>query len=119
MAKATAADEKTRNAMIESFDHLRTGLDDVSEAQTEPARGAYAVADYDAVRVRPSTSGRRTSLTDAADETTTAWGISEIRLVWARVTGSSTEAWSAGSAVLPLIPQIRAATPRQPRSSRS
>ena len=30
MAEATAADEKTRNAMIESFDQLRTGLDDVS-----------------------------------------------------------------------------------------
>jgi cytoskeletal protein RodZ len=45
MAEATAADEKTRNAMIESFDLLRTGLEDVADAKTEPARGAYAVAE--------------------------------------------------------------------------
>jgi len=41
MAKATAADKTTQAAMIESFDLLRTGLEDVTVAQSEPARGAY------------------------------------------------------------------------------
>ncbi len=47
MAAATAADPTTRSAMIESFDLLRTGFDDVTEAHTEPARGAYAISMYE------------------------------------------------------------------------
>jgi hypothetical protein len=83
MAKATAADQKTRDAMIASFDDLRTGLDNVSEAQTEASRGAYAVAD-----VSPSNASVYVwapyVLTDIAGETVTAWGIFEIRLLWAK-----------------------------------
>ncbi len=82
MATATAADEKTRNAMIESFDLLRTGLDDVTVAQSEPARGAYAIADYE-----PSAASIYVwspDITTDSGDTTTAWGISEVRVVWAK-----------------------------------
>jgi hypothetical protein len=80
MAEATAADEKTRNAMIESFDLLRTGLEDVADAKTEPARGAYAVAE----------SGSSTAsvyiwapyVFTESNETTHLWSIFEIRLDW-------------------------------------
>src|SRR3954453_9365685 len=47
MATATASVDSTRAAMIESFDLLRTGLEDVTKAETDPARGAYAVAGYE------------------------------------------------------------------------
>jgi hypothetical protein len=80
MAQATAADPATRAAMIQSFDLLRTGLDDVSAAQTEPARGAYAVpqATPDAASVyvwAPYV------FTDSSG-TTDLWSIFEIRLAW-------------------------------------
>ena len=80
MAQATAADPATRAAMIQSFDLLRTGLDNVSAAQTEPARGAYAVpqATPDAASVyvwAPYV------FTDSSG-TTDLWSIFEIRLAW-------------------------------------
>ena len=46
MAAATAADDATKQALIESFDALRPGMADLTADQPEPARGAYAVADY-------------------------------------------------------------------------
>ncbi|WP_344802589.1 hypothetical protein [Microlunatus ginsengisoli] len=80
MATATAADHKTRAAMIESFDLLRTGLDNVSDAQTEPTRGAYAVQHYDGASASIyvwapyvfTQSGHASQL----------WSIFEIRLDW-------------------------------------
>ena len=82
MAQATAIDDKTRDAMIASFDDLRTGLVHVSEAQTEVARGAYALAN-----VSPSSASVYVwapyVLTDSAGETVTAWGIFDMRLLWA------------------------------------
>src|SRR4051794_29365764 len=83
MARASAADETTQAAMIESFDLLRTGLEDVTVAQSEPARGAYAVAGYE-----PSTASIyiwAPDITTDSGETTTVWAISEVRLKWVDV----------------------------------
>lgn len=80
MAKATAADQKTVDAMIESFDTLRTGLDDVTKAETDPARGAYAVLSYEGAEASVYVWAPY-EITDSGDPTT-AWGISEIRLMW-------------------------------------
>jgi hypothetical protein len=80
LADATAADPATRAAMVESFDALRTGLEHVTEAETDPARGAYAVPSYD------ETDGSvyiwaPFAITESGVPTT-AWGVSEIRLAW-------------------------------------
>ena len=56
MAEATAADEKTRNAMIESFDLLRTGLEDVADAKPGRNRPELHLVDDNDLRAR---SGRR------------------------------------------------------------
>ena len=45
MAASAAADDATREALIESFDALRSGIGDLTADQPEPARGAYAVAE--------------------------------------------------------------------------
>ena len=81
MAQATAADPATRAAMIESFDLLRTGLKDVTKAETDPARGAYAVARYEPTSA--SIYVWAPDVTTDSGETTTAWGITEVRLEWA------------------------------------
>lgn len=105
MATATAADETTRNAMIESFDLLRTGLEDVTVAQSEPARGAYAIAEYEPSAASIYVWGP--DITTDSGNTTTAWGISEVRLVWARDDWKISEALVArvgGAAVEPSDP---------------
>lgn len=50
MAAATAADPKTQTALVESFDLLRSGMQELTRNEPEPARGAYAVASYTASR---------------------------------------------------------------------
>ena len=102
--------------MIESFDELRTGLEDVTDAETEPARGAYAVAEYELVR-RPIYVWAPTS-SPTPVKPTHLWGISEIRLVWRRTTGSSTGHLSAGSAAAAVDPPTRRAT-RAPSEKQS
>ena len=82
MAKATAADQQTSTAMIESFDLLRTGLDNVTEAQTEPPRGAYATPQYDGTSA--SIYMWAPDIFTESGETTDLWSIFEIRLNWVR-----------------------------------
>jgi hypothetical protein len=81
MATATAADESTRTALIDSFDALRTGMTDITTDQPEPARGAYAIAMY----------SRNSALiyiwspeviTEKSGETQQLWGITAVALVW-------------------------------------
>lgn len=80
MAKATAADEKTQAAMIESFDLLRTGLEGVTDAKTEPTRGAYAVAYVDTSTA--SVYVWAPYVFTESKDTTHLWSIFEIRLEW-------------------------------------
>lgn len=80
MAQATAANEETRDAMMNSFDELRTGLDDVSVSQVEPTRGAYAVAQYDDAHAAIYVWAPDV-VADSADSNT-FWSISEVLLVW-------------------------------------
>lgn len=82
LAGASAADDKTRKALIESFDALRPGLTDLTADQPEPARGAYAVADYDDSRAlvyiwSPEATADSTGRTDHL------WGIDAVSVVWA------------------------------------
>ena len=80
MAEATAADEKTRDAMIESFDALRTGLDDVTDGRDRAGPRRYAVAELQRIRCVRSTSGHRTS-SPTSGETDHSSGASS-RFVW-------------------------------------
>jgi len=80
MAEATAADEKTRNVMVDSFDELRTGLDDVSMSQVDPARGAYAVAQYDDTKAAIYVWAPDVVVDSV--ESNTFWSTSEVLLVW-------------------------------------
>lgn len=81
MVKASSSDPTTRAAVTESLDQLRSSFEGMTEAVTEPARGAYAVE---------SSDGASASIyiwapfryTTPDDGSTTAWGISEVRLVW-------------------------------------
>lgn len=82
LADASAADDKTKRALIESFDTQRPGLTDLSADQPEPARGAYAVADYDDTRAliyvwSPEVTADSTGRTDHL------WGIDAVSVVWA------------------------------------
>lgn len=82
LAGASAADDKTRKALIESFDALRPGLADLTADHPEPARGAYAVADYDGSRAlvyvwSPEVTADSTGRTDHL------WGIDAVTVVWA------------------------------------
>jgi hypothetical protein len=81
MAAASAADEKTRDTMIDSFDALRSGLEGIEDEQMEPARGAYALAEFSSTQatvyiwsplVITDTSGSKSSL----------WSINSVRLAW-------------------------------------
>jgi hypothetical protein len=81
MATSAAADEATRTAMIESFDALRTGLENIENEHMEPARGAYAVASYSDSRATiyvwlPMV------ITDTSGEASTLWSINAVTLVW-------------------------------------
>jgi opacity protein-like surface antigen len=78
MAKATAVDESTRTAMVDSFDELRTGLDHVSNSQTEVTRGAYAVPEFGPARASVYIWAPYV-LTDTSGKTVTAWGSSRFR----------------------------------------
>ena len=83
LAAATAADSATRQAMIESFDAVRPGMSDMSSDQPEPARGAYAIADYspDSALIyiwSPEVT------TDKSGQTDHLWGIEAVRVVWSQ-----------------------------------
>jgi hypothetical protein len=82
MAAATAADSTTRQALIESFDTLRTGMTELTADQPEPPRGAYAVADYAADQALIYIWAPEV-ITDAGGETQHVWGIAGIQVVWA------------------------------------
>jgi hypothetical protein len=81
MADATAADPATHAALIDSLDQLRSSFEAMSEANTEPARGAYALKSFDGsnATVYVWAPFRYTS---RAGGSTTSWGVSEVRLVW-------------------------------------
>ena len=81
MAAATAADEATKNTLIESFDELRSGMSDLTADQPEPGRGAFAVADYEGDRALIYIWSPEV-ITDASGEMQHVWGIAGIQLVW-------------------------------------
>lgn len=82
LAAATAADARTRAALVDSFDGLRSGMQELTTDQPEPARGAYAVATYDASRALVYVwSPEVTTTTDG--QTEHLWAIDAVPLVWA------------------------------------
>lgn len=80
MAAAAAADDATQQALIESFDALRSGMTDMTRAEPEPARGAYAVADYSAGRARIYVW--YPVIAETAGQTDAVWGIDAVNVVW-------------------------------------
>ena len=82
MAAATAADDATEQALIKSFDALRTGMMELTADQPEPARGAYAVAEYTADQAVIYIWAPEV-ITEAGSETQHVWGIAGIHVVWA------------------------------------
>lgn len=81
MAAASASDDSTRQALVESFDQLRTGMGELTTDEEQPNRGAFAVASY--------SSSRATVYVWAPEVTTSggqidhAWSIDAVDLVWA------------------------------------
>lgn len=82
LAGATAADPAAQTAMIESFDLLRSGLENVNDSQTEPARGAYAIADHNPDTARVYVWTPVVTKVSAAAEPAHLWSIFEVSLVW-------------------------------------
>jgi len=81
MAAASASDDATRRALVESFDQLRTGMGDLTTDEEQPSRGAYAVASY-----RPSEATVYVwapEVTTSGGQVDHAWSIDAIDLVWA------------------------------------
>lgn len=80
LATATAADAATQQALVESFDTLRPGLKKMAASTPQPARGAYAIADY-------STDHAVVYVwypvvTDTSGQAKNWWGIDAVALVW-------------------------------------
>ena len=81
MAQMAAADGATRTALIESFDMLRSGLESLTADHPEPARGAYAIADYSERRALIYIWAPEVTA-DTAGQTDHLWAIDAIELVW-------------------------------------
>lgn len=82
MAKAAAADIETEQALIASFDAIRPGMSDLIADQPEPARGAYAVADYGDDHALIYIWSPEVA-TDTTDQTKHLWGINALTVAWA------------------------------------
>ena len=82
MADTAAADASTRSALVQSFDELRTGMESLKADQPEPARGAYAIANYAAGRATIYIWAPEVT-TDTDNVTDHLWGVDSVRLVWA------------------------------------
>lgn len=96
MAGATAADDATQQALIESFDAIRPGMTELTADQPEPARGAYAVADYSADQALIYVWSPEV-ITDAAGQTQDFWGIAGIQVVW------TNGDWKVSGALITLV----------------
>lgn len=81
LAAPTAADQATRTALINSFDMLRSGMENITADQPEPARGAYAVASYTDSRALIYIWAPEVS-TDTSGKTDNLWAIDAVPLVW-------------------------------------
>lgn len=82
MAAATVADSETRTALVASFDMLRSGMQDMTADQPEPARGAYAVASYSSDRALVYVWAPEV-MTDGNGQTEHLWAIDAVTLMWA------------------------------------
>jgi hypothetical protein len=82
MAAATAADQQTRSALVQSFDETRSGMDGLTNDQLEPARGAYAVAHYSPDSGTVYVWAPEVA-TDKSGETQHLWAIDAVDVVWA------------------------------------
>jgi len=81
LATASATDETTRAALVESFDALRPGMQEMTADQPEPARGAYAVASYTPDRALIYIWSPEV-MTDSSGQTEHVWGIDAVTVVW-------------------------------------
>jgi hypothetical protein len=82
MAASAAADQHTKQNLIESFDALRTGMHDLTQDQPEPARGAYAVASYDDTHALIYVWSPQV-IANNSGEVKHLWGIDAVPLIWA------------------------------------
>ena len=81
LAAATAGDDDTESALIESFDQLRSGMADLTADEEQPNRGAYALRSYSPHRALvyiwvPEVTTERDGQTDHL------WSIEAVSLVW-------------------------------------
>jgi hypothetical protein len=81
LAAATAVNEKTRRALVESFDTLRSGMAGMTADQHYPARGAFAVANYTSDRALVYVWSPEV-ITEATGRTEHVWGMAGITVVW-------------------------------------
>ena len=80
MAAATAADDATKQALIETFDTMRAGADTMTMNEPEPARGAYAVASH--ASDRAVIYVWYPAVIETANEVDHYWAIDAVTLVW-------------------------------------
>lgn len=81
MATAAAADVATRAALVQSLDETRSGMDELTADQLQPARGAYAVAHYSSDQATIYIWAPEVA-TDKDGTTNQLWTIDSVQVVW-------------------------------------
>jgi hypothetical protein len=81
MASAAAADATTRAALIRSADETRSGMDDLTADQLQPARGAYAVRHFSDNQATIYIWAPEVT-TDKSGTTNQLWAIDAVQVVW-------------------------------------
>lgn len=82
MAGAAASDARTKAALVQSFNALRSGMTGLTADEEQVNRGAYAVASYSAARAVVYIWAPEVT-TDSSGETDHVWSIDAVALVWA------------------------------------
>jgi hypothetical protein len=106
LAAATAVDTTTRQALIESFDQLRTGMNDLTQDQPQPARGAYAIATYTDDQALIYIWAPEVT-TDNSGQTEHTWSIDAVPVLWSNndwKLDGALMAKTGGAAIDPLDP---------------
>lgn len=82
LAAATATDTSARTQLIQSFDLLRSGMENLTADDPEPQRGAYAVADFSDTSATVYVWAPEVTM-DTTGATDHVWAIDAVDLVWA------------------------------------
>lgn len=82
MAAAVAIDDATETLFVRTFDETRSGFEGLTEDQLQPARGAYAIANFDGDHATVYVWAPEV-ITDVNGVTEHLWAIDAVRVVWA------------------------------------